>query len=37
MLTFEESGMKFSFEEDSSFYIEKSKLYEALRGKGFLS
>lgn len=34
MLTFEESGMKFSFEEDSSFYIEKSKLYEALRGKG---
>ena len=34
MLTFEESGMKFSFEEDRSFYIEKSELYASLRGKG---
>lgn len=34
MLTFEESGMKFSFEENRSFYIEKSDLYESLRGKG---
>lgn len=34
MLTFEESGMKFSFEENKSFYIEKSDLYESLRGKG---
>ena len=34
MLTFEESGMKFSFEEDKSFYIEKSELYASLRGKG---
>lgn len=34
MLVFEESGMKFSFEEDKSFYIEKSEPYASLRGKG---
>ena len=28
MITFTESGMKFSYEEQDTFYLEKSELYE---------